>query len=174
MNLGRKLKMNVYSQIKMLSPEQITSFIKYYKEWEHSEYFKFDSLWNVKRKPSVELLDWKEEVALSESDVEEDCQKDEIFDKEIMKELSEEQNIKHEAKSCINSDHQNEDHYEEAKSLHHETMRHEDMDLIHLPNPSSLNFDEEVMFHEEHDEFFYRNQDQEMAFSHKSLYPSLI
>jgi hypothetical protein len=174
MNLGKKLKTNVYSQIRMLSPEQITSFIKYYKEWENSEYFKFDSLWNVKRKPSIELEDSKEEVALTESDVEEDEQKEEPYDKEILKEISEEQNTKYEVKSFVNSKQKKESHYEEVKGLNHEPMRHEDMDSIHLRNPNLLHFDEEIMFNDEHDDFLYRDQDQEMGFTHKNLYPSLI
>ena len=95
--MGKKLKQNVFSQVLMLTPEQITGFIKYFNEVsyflelslqvEHSEYLKFNNLWDIKTKTNMDEQDDTENIALTISDIEEKHQQEVDFEDDILNNL---------------------------------------------------------------------------------------
>jgi len=95
LNLGKVLKENISAQILMLTTEQILGFIDFFKNFEHSQYLKFHSLWGIRRRNSQE--EDKNEDSLTASEIDEDYEHDEVLNEDIYLDVCENDKIKEEA-----------------------------------------------------------------------------
>ena len=140
---------------------------------QHSQYFKFESLFGIKRKGSAQTEDSQEEVALTSSDFEDDYQNDVVFDEECDSEVPICQEIKHDMESVVvikDEVHQN---IEEVKHLDYKFAGHHE-DIAELPeSPGMLNLDE-ADFEVDSPSLLMSEPSDDVEFSSRNMYHSLL